>query len=56
MFCEKLAKNMFFFFFEGGGGPEFYHKFMYMASCSDHLLLSRNLPFKVILRRFEVVF
>ena len=34
---------------------EFYHRFMYIAPSSDHSLLTLNLPFKVILRRFEVV-
>ena len=35
---------------------EFYHRFMYIAPSNDHLLLTHNLPFKVILRRFEIVF
>ena len=33
-----------------------YHRFMYIAPSSDHALLNLNLPFKLILRRFEVVF
>ena len=36
--------------------PDFYHRFVYIASSSDHSLLTLNLPFKVILRKFEVVF
>ena len=35
---------------------EFYHRFMYLAPSSDCSLLTLSLPFKVILRRFEVVF
>ena len=34
---------------------EFYHRFMYIAPSSDHSMINLNLPFKVILRRFEVV-
>ena len=37
-------------------GGAFYHRFMFIAPSSDHSLLTLNLPFKVILRRFEVVF
>ena len=46
----------FFFFVWGGGGQEFYHRFMYIAPSSDSSLLTLNLLFKVILKRFEVVF
>ena len=35
---------------------EFYHRLMYKAPSSDHSLLTLNLPFKVILRKFDVVF
>ena len=36
--------------------PEnFYQSFMYIAPSSDCSLLTPNLPFKVILRKFEVV-
>ena len=38
----------------GGGSQEFYHRFMYKALSSDSSLLTLNLPFKVILRRFDV--
>ena len=34
----------------------FYRRFLYIAPSSDYLLLIFNLPFKVILLRFEVVF
>ena len=39
-------------------GQILYHRFMYkcIAPSSDHSLLTLNLPFKVILRRFEIVF
>ena len=42
----------------GGGGKNFtiHVGFMYIAPSSDHLLLTVIPPFKVILRRFEVVF
>ena len=40
--------------------PKIYHRVMYIApstwTCSCHELLNLNLPFKLILRRFEVVF
>ena len=39
-----------------GSPREFYHRFVCIAPSSDHSLLSLNLPFKVILWRFEVVF
>ena len=37
-------------------GWTFYHRFMYIAPSSGHSLLNCNLPFKLILRRVEVVF
>ena len=40
----------------GGCPQELYHRFMYIAPSSDHLWLTYNLLFKVILERFEVVF
>ena len=39
-----------------GGPKEVYHRFKYIAPSSDLSLLTHNLAFKVILRRFEVVF
>ena len=36
--------------------PKFYHRFMYIAPSSGGPLPNFNLPFKWILRRFEVVF
>ena len=33
-----------------------YHRVMYIAPSSGHTVLNLNLPFKVVLRRFEVVF
>ena len=48
---KKQKKNYNF-----GGPRELYHRFMYMASSSGRSLLTFNLPFKVILRMFEVVF
>ena len=35
---------------------KFYHRVMYIAPSSGHILLNFNMPFKLILRRFEVVF
>ena len=35
---------------------KFYHRVVYIAPSSGHELLKFNLPFKLILRRFEVVF
>ena len=35
---------------------EFYHRFMYIAPSTDHSLIILNLPFQVILSKFEVVF
>ena len=39
-----------------GCPPKFYHGVMYIAPSSGHILLNINLPFKLILRRCEVVF
>ena len=38
------------------GPQEFYHRFMYIASSSGCSLLTLNLPLKVIVGRFEIVF
>ena len=35
---------------------EFYQRFMYISLLVHHPLLTLVLPFKVILRKFEVVF
>ena len=35
--------------------PKIYHRLMYIAPSSGHILLNLNLPFKLILKRFEVV-
>ena len=35
---------------------KFYHRFMYIAPSSGHELMNLDLHFKLILRRFEVVF
>ena len=35
---------------------KFCHRFMYIAPSSGCYLLNRNMPFKLILRRFEIVF
>ena len=35
---------------------KFYHRFMFIAPSGDHSLLILKLPFKVILKTFEVVF
>ena len=51
-YFEKFAENKCF----RDAPQEFYHRFMYIAPSSDHSLLIPNLPFKVILRKFEVVF
>ena len=58
---HQYFEKFFFFFFWGvslglWGPPRIYHRFMYKAHTGDHSLLTLNLPFKVILRRFEVVF
>ena len=39
-----------------GCPQEFYHWVMYIALSSGHIFLNLNLPSKLILRRFEVVF
>ena len=39
-----------------GCPPKFYHRVMYIAPSSGHISLNFNMPFKFILRRFEVVF
>ena len=39
-----------------GYPKKFYHRFMYIAPSSGHALENINLPFKLILLRFEVVF
>ena len=44
--CKKLL----------GCLQQFYHRFMYITPSSDHSLITLNLPVKVILQRFEVVF
>ena len=53
-YFEKFAKSI----WGGGegGGRQVYHILMHIASSSDCSLPTLNLPFKVILRRFEVVF
>ena len=50
---RKLHKTKFL-----GCSRKFYHRVMYMhvAPSMDHILFNLNLPFKWILRRFEVVF
>ena len=53
---RNLHKQKNFFFFLGGGPWKCYHRFMYIAPSSDHSLLVINLPFKLILRRFEFCF
>ena len=35
---------------------KFYHRVMYKAPSSGHISLNFNMPFKLILRRFEVGF
>ena len=35
---------------------ELYHRFMYIVLSSDHQLLILNVPFKMILKKIEVVF
>ena len=35
---------------------KFYHRVMYIAPSSGHISLNCNMPLKLILRRFEVVF
>ena len=51
---------IYFLFFFGGGMnftvQEFYHRFMCMYGSTRHLSLSLIVPFKVILRKFAVVF
>ena len=51
-YFEKFAH----IFLGGGGRQKFYHRFMYIASPSHYSWLTLNMPFRVILRRFEVVF
>ena len=35
---------------------KFYHRVMYIAPSNGHISLNYNIPFKLVLRRFEVVF
>ena len=52
-FENKLIKKLIKF----SAGPQiFYHRCVYIAPSSDHSLLTSNLLFTVILRKFEVVF
>ena len=39
-----------------GGGGALHHRFIYIALSSGHFLLNLNLPFKLVPRRFKVVF
>ena len=48
---RKLHKTNIF-----GMPPKFYHRVMYKAPSSGHISLNFNMPFKLNLRRFEVVF
>ena len=50
---RKLKKKKLTFL---GCPRKFYHRVMYIAPSSGHILLNLNFPFKVILRRFEVAF
>ena len=50
-FLRKLIKLTF-----SGCPPKFYHRVMYTAPSSGHISLNFNMTFKLILRRFEVVF
>ena len=51
-YFEKIAKTLTF-----SGCPwKFYHRFMYIAPSSCHILLNLNLLFKLILRWVGVVF
>ena len=43
-------------FFLGGCTQEFYHRFLCTTPSCDHSWLTLKLPFKIILRKFEVVF
>ena len=49
-FLRKLHKKNIF-----GMPRKFYHRVMYIAPSSGHISLAFNMPFKLILRRFEVV-
>ena len=50
-FSEKIAKLKF-----SGCPRKFYHRIIYIAPSSGHISLNFNMPFKLILRRFEVIF
>ena len=51
-FLRKLHKTNIF-----GMPPKIlYHRVMYIAPSSGHISLNCNMPFKLILRMFEVVF
>ena len=49
-FLRKLHKTLL------GCPRKFYHRVMYIAPSSGHISLYVNMPFTLILRRFEVVF
>ena len=51
IFWENCIKLTF-----SGSPQRFYHRFMYIAPSSGRDLMNLDLPFKLILRRFEVVF
>ena len=51
IFWENCIKLTF-----SGCPRKFYHRVMYIAPSSGHISLNFNMPFKLILRRFEVVF
>ena len=50
-YFEKIAKNKHFQM-----PPQNFTRVMYIAPSSGHIFLKLNMPFKLILRRFEVVF
>ena len=51
IFWENCIKLTF-----SGCPRKFYHRVMYISPSSGHISLIFNMPFKLILRRFEVVF
>ena len=53
-FLRKLHKSLKLTFL--GCPPKFYHSVMYIAPSRGHISLNFNMPFKLILRRFQVVF
>ena len=52
----RVLKALWIYLTFSGCPRKFYHRVMYIAPSSGHISLNFNVPFKLILRRFELVF